>query len=95
MKYRDLAVVENMRREEMTTVAGGVSFGEFQSARVPGIGFANLPIVKTNEDLNLVTNLGQLLQKRTLQYGLPGINGGIAYLNTLPGVDIKLPRGLQ
>lgn len=95
MKYSDLTAVEDIDREKMIKITGGQTVGQFTSTVVHfwGEGIANLPPVKAAEAANDVTNHGQLIQVVADQFGLPGLNGSTALINTF-GADVKLPPGL-
>jgi len=82
MKYKDLTTVECIDRDEMSKVLGGLSFGEFLSSRVPGIGRGNL----VKEFFGI--SVGQAIQFLSDVTGYPGTNAG----KSLNGVD--MPAGL-
>src|SRR5215813_2856929 len=101
MKYTDLTAVEDIGRREMSViVGGGISFGEFISGRIGTYheGFPHLPGVLGGMAETGTTNLGQLIQARSDQYGYPGINGIIAVRNDRgenPSINVRpgLPPG--
>src|SRR4029453_13446305 len=96
MKFTDLTAVEDMDGDEMTKVVGGISFGEWQSARVlaAGEGVANLPQVKANEALLGLRNFGKLVQYLSEKLDLSGGKGVRARANSVGGFDIDIPPGL-
>ena len=95
MKYTDLAAVQDMDRDQMRKLTGGITAGQFTSTVIHfwGEGIANLPPVKAAEADNDLTNLGQLTQLRSEQFGYPGHNGSTAAINAA-GADVKFPPGL-
>lgn len=96
MKYRDLVAVADIACVEMSSVVGGISFGEFISGRIQSNneGFAHQPGVLNAQAATGTSNLGELIQYRSDQYGNPGINGIVALQNDLNNADINVPPGL-
>ena len=90
MKYRDLPAVEDIARDEMTRVVGGLTWGEAVANRIAleGVGRAFWLGVIFGEQETGTTNVGQLIQARSEENALPGNNG------VKIRVDANLPPGL-
>ena len=76
MKYTDLVALEDMDRDAMSKVVGGLKWGQFLSDRLHFFdeGRANLPAIKTSEETLGIPNLGQLIQYSSDLSGYPGNN---------------------
>ena len=107
MKYRDLLAVEDIDRDKMAKVVGGVSWGEvnaasIQEARVDtiedaGTGRAQLPDVLIYENNFDIKNLGMVIQSLSnspIGGGLPGNNAVKAAVNVLFNAQVQIPPGL-
>jgi len=98
MKYRDLTAVDVIDRDAMTKIVGGISWGEFNSNGIQGVGRAHLPDVKIYENNFDIKNLGLVIQSvgdSPIGDGLPGNNAIKAAVNVLFDGQVQIPPGLE
>jgi len=90
MKFADLTAVEDVDRNEMARVVGGVTWGEAVANRIAleGVGRAFWQGGIFGEEETGTNNVGQLIQARSEENDLPGNNG------VKIRVDANLPPGL-